>query len=114
MINLILVANFICDEGGIALASALKSNTVLTEISLSHNSIGFSGAREFANSLGHHNTSLVKLNLAENHFDERVSGLFIICLQQNTTLKQLTLSGITGGQELSDKHLGRVICLDSL
>ena len=89
--SLDLVGLKIGDAGAHALASALCSNSTITELHLGNNNIGDLGATSLADALRHNNT-LSEIYLDSNVIrDEGVSSL-VSAMQKNTTVVDLLLS----------------------
>ena len=74
-----------------ALAEALKSNTTLTNLNISYNYFGISGAIALAEALKS-NTTLTKLNISENKIGDSGAIAIATALKSNTTLTTLDIS----------------------
>jgi hypothetical protein len=92
--KLSLAWNELGEEGTKAICEALKQNKTLKELDLSgrDNIGGEAGAKHVADMLGV-NGGLTKLSLAENKLEEEGTKAICEALEQNTTLKELDMSG---------------------
>lgn len=78
------------DEGAIALAEVLTENKTITSLSLKENNIDDKGANALAESLSLNN-KLVELDLSENDIGNEGTASFIKVLKSNRTLTELNL-----------------------
>jgi Ran GTPase-activating protein (RanGAP) involved in mRNA processing and transport len=111
-----LARNMLGEEGTKAICEALKQNKTLKELDLSGYMVGniggAAGAKHVADMLGV-NGALTKLWLADNNLQEE--GIFAICeaLEQNTTLKELNISGGRPGNNIGGsagaKHVAKMV-----
>ena len=113
-----LAKNELGKEGTKAICEALEQNKTLKELDISGDSYGRSniggtaGAKHVAKMLGV-NGALTKLWLADNNLQEE--GIFAICeaLEQNTTLKELNISGGRPGNNIGGsagaKHVAKMV-----
>jgi hypothetical protein len=85
----------VCDDGAIALASSLKSNTTLDKLVLANNRIGDTSAHAFADAL-RSNTTLAKLKLYQNNIEFNGLKALSDSLCENTTLEVLNVRHQTG------------------
>ena len=92
------------DADAAVLASALETNTTLTNLNLAHNNIGFAGAESLATALKT-NTTLTNLDLSWNNLGPAGAELLATSLKTNTTLTNLNLSrnklGPAGAESLA-------------
>ena len=102
--HLNLGGNNIGDEGAIALADELKTNTSIKELELYVNDIGPAGATAIAKAL-EENKSLTTLNLNRNKIGPTGATSLAKTLETNTSLTHLNLrcnnSGDTGATALA-------------
>eukprot|EP01012_Entosiphon_sulcatum_P022744 TRINITY_DN27735_c0_g1_i1.p1 TRINITY_DN27735_c0_g1~~TRINITY_DN27735_c0_g1_i1.p1 ORF type:complete len:1123 (+),score=337.23 TRINITY_DN27735_c0_g1_i1:119-3487(+) len=82
--------NNVGNQGAAALADVLKANHVLTAMDLSYNAVGNRGSKDLAEALGV-NRSLSSLNLDNNNVSDQGCTAFVQALQTNHTVKVLTL-----------------------
>lgn len=114
-----LGSNGITDKGAEHLAEMLKTNRTITWLALAGNQIGDRGVQLLANTLAHHNTSLLVLSLHVNKAISDVSVDAIIdMLQKNKTLKKLwmqdcniTEEGKLKLREAAKSKAGFFVCL---
>ena len=85
-----LGSNNLGDEGLIAIAEALKTNSILTTLGLGYNNIGDKGVIGIAEVLKI-NTTLIKLHLGNNKVSNKGIIALAKALKTNTTLKELYL-----------------------
>mmetsp|Transcript_23039 Transcript_23039/g.33838 ORF Transcript_23039/g.33838 Transcript_23039/m.33838 type:complete len:331 (+) Transcript_23039:117-1109(+) len=86
-----LWGNCIGDEGAIQIAKLLRVNCTITVLYLHNNCIGDRGAAAIAEAL-RANITLERLTLGHNNITNfGVASIFSRCLNQNTTLKTLSL-----------------------
>eukprot|EP00900_Chrysochromulina_parva_P015230 jgi/Chrpa1/23708/Chrysochromulina_OHIO_Genome00027833-RA len=113
--KLSLKRNHLEEEGTKAICEALKQNKTLKELDISGgdcgNIGGSAGAKHVARMLGV-NGALTKLSLAQNKLE--VEGTKAICeaLEQNTTLKELDISGGYEGNiggSAGAKHVAKML-----
>jgi Ran GTPase-activating protein (RanGAP) involved in mRNA processing and transport len=85
--------NDITDDGAKYLAQMLKTNTILTHLTLSRNNISDKGVQQIANALQNRNRTLQKLSFTENKFltDSSVD-YFIDMFTHNRSLRKLWLN----------------------
>ncbi|XP_015748270.1 PREDICTED: protein NLRC3-like [Acropora digitifera] len=79
------------DEGANSLSEALRVNTTLTSLNLCHNAIGDKGAYSLSQAL-RVNTSLTSLNLSHNLIGDKGANSLSQALRGNTSLSSLNLS----------------------
>ena len=82
-----LYHNDVGPRGASALARALRKNYTLNIINLDMNNIGDEGVQEFIDTLNGHNTSLTKLNVANNHVNPVQLRDLNVLLEHNEALK---------------------------
>ena len=82
-----LYHNDVGPRGASALARALRKNYTLNIINLDMNNIGDEGVQEFIDALNGHNTSLTKLNVANNHVNPVQLRDLNVLLEHNEALK---------------------------
>jgi Ran GTPase-activating protein (RanGAP) involved in mRNA processing and transport len=88
-----LSQNDITDEGAGYLAQMLKTNKVLTHLSLSNNKIGGKGIQLLADSLQNRNETLEVLSLTENKsLTDASVGLLVNMFKYNGSLKKLWIN----------------------
>jgi hypothetical protein len=80
-----------CIEDPTTIAQALKSNTTLEVLDISHNVLAGPGVLLLAEAIGL-NSGLTDLNLSKNYLDTSFSSQFAESLRKNSTLTQLDLS----------------------
>ena len=80
------------DSAAAVLATALETNTTLTNLNLSGNNLGPSGAESLATALKR-NTTLTNLNLCGNNLGPAGAGSLATALKRNTILTNLDFSG---------------------
>lgn len=106
-----LNSNELRDKGARILASSLRQNTTLGELSLCHNKIGNDGAIAFGQELLQKSSELRQLNLSDNFISTVGFQNILTALQRNTKLKELYMEhntdfgGITG-QDLYEMIAG--------
>ena len=91
MTNLNLSGNNLGPSGAESLATALKTNTVLSNLSFSGNNLGPAGAESLATALKT-NTILTNLDLSGNNVGPAGAESLATALKTNTTLTNLNLS----------------------
>jgi Ran GTPase-activating protein (RanGAP) involved in mRNA processing and transport len=103
------------EEGTKAICEALEQNKTLKELDISgnrHGNIGGSaGAKHVAKMLGV-NGGLTKLSLAQNNLEEAGTKTICEALEQNTTLKELDISGheySNIGGSAGAKHVAKMV-----
>ena len=104
-----LADNNLGEEGTKAICEALEQNKTLKELDISE---GTAGAKHVANMLCV-NVALTKLSLAQNKLEEAGTKSICKALEQNTTLKELDISGDhcgsnTGGSA-GAKHVAKMV-----
>jgi Ran GTPase-activating protein (RanGAP) involved in mRNA processing and transport len=93
LIRLDLSQNDITDEGAGYLAQMLKTNRILTNLSLSNNKISDNRVKFLANALQNRNNTLETLSLTENKLLSDASIVFLVNMfQHNRSLKKLWLN----------------------
>jgi len=111
--ELSLAHNNLEDEGTKAICEALEQNTTLKELDMSGgcNIGGAAGAKHVAKMLGVYG-GLTKLSLAQNKLKEEGTKAICEALEQNTTLKELDISGRYEGNiggSAGAKHVAKML-----
>jgi hypothetical protein len=102
LVYLYINKNNIGDEGAIALAEALKTNTTLVYLSMEQNNIGAKGAIAIAEALKT-NTTLTRLSMDRNNIGSEGAIAFAETLITNKTLTTLIVSYCNIGSEGAKK-----------
>jgi hypothetical protein len=117
--KLSLAENELGEEGTKAICEALEQNKTLKELDISNsphrgsgsNIGGSAGAKHVAKMLGV-NGGLTKLSLAQNNLEEAGTKTICEALEQNTTLKELDISGheySNIGGSAGAKHVAKMV-----
>ena len=107
--TLIIENNDIEHKGARRLSEALKVNTSLTELDISHNNIGDEGTIALAEALGEGgNTTLTKLDISYNKIGKGASHL-AKALKENKTLMSLNIETNSSGDE-EIKAIAEALC----
>jgi len=88
LVELDLNGNKVGDEGAVALAKGIETNTLLTHLNLKANNIGDEGAAEFVDSLDH-NTTLLSLDLTHNSVSSSRTMVLDMLLKHRTPAKPI-------------------------
>ena len=83
--------NTIADAGAVALAKAIQTNTTLTELKLSYNTIADAGAAALTVTI-QTNTTLTRLDVSYNTITDAGAAALAEGIQINSTLTELNLS----------------------
>merc|ERR1712060_144858 len=111
-----LYENKVGDEGGMALAEAIRKHPSLKELDLRKNRIGDRGAAALAGAL-ENNTTLQKIFLKENDISDAGASVLVKALEMNCAVRHLDLEGNMISKEMADrlqsaaKDLGKNVTL---
>uniref|UniRef100_A0A8C5P2X9 Leucine rich repeat containing 74A n=1 Tax=Jaculus jaculus TaxID=51337 RepID=A0A8C5P2X9_JACJA len=111
ILKLELEDNRITEEGVLSLMEMLHENYYLQELNISDNDLGLEGAKIISNFLQENNSSLWKLKLSGNSFNEECAALLCQALSSNYRIKTLNLSH----NQFSDtaaEHLAQMLALN--
>ncbi|KAM5273589.1 leucine-rich repeat-containing protein 74A [Ctenodactylus gundi] len=111
IIRLELEDNYIMEEGVLSLVDMLHENYYLQELNISNNNLGMEGAKIISDFLQRNTSSLWKLKLSGNNFNDESAALLCQALSSNYQMQKLDLShnefSDTGGE-----HLGQMLGLN--